>query len=56
MGNTIRARFISLAAVGLLAIAVLALAWPRFQASFRYLPVDIAIDRYFAWQQTVSRS
>jgi hypothetical protein len=25
----------------------MALAWPRFQASFRYLPVDIAISRYY---------
>jgi hypothetical protein len=26
----------------------LALAWPRFLAAFRYLPVDIALDRYYA--------
>ncbi|MFC1720147.1 hypothetical protein ACFL00_03290 [Pseudomonadota bacterium] len=32
----------------------MALAWPRFQASFRYLPVDIAIDRYFADRQIPS--
>jgi hypothetical protein len=32
----------------LLALAVLALAWPRFQAAFRYLPVDRAIARYHA--------
>lgn len=47
MGNTIRARFFLLAATGLVAIAVLVLAWPRFQAGFRYLPVDIAIKRYY---------
>jgi hypothetical protein len=32
--------------VALLALAVLALAWPRFQAAFRFLPVDRAIARY----------
>lgn len=50
-GNTIRARLWVLAPVALLALAVLLLSWPRFQASFRFLPVDIAIDRYFAGQQ-----
>ena len=47
MGNTIRTRFFALVSIGLLAIAVVALSWPRFQASFRYLPVDIAISRYY---------
>ena len=32
--------------MALLSLAVLLLAWPRFQASFRFLPVDIAIKRY----------
>lgn len=35
-----------LAAVGLLSVALLYLAWPRMQASVRYLPVDKAIARY----------
>jgi hypothetical protein len=48
MGSIIRARYAILAAAGLLAILVLSLSWPRFQASFRYLPVDIAINRYYA--------
>jgi len=47
MGNTIRTRLFALVSIGLLAIAVVALSWPRFQASFRYLPVDIAISRYY---------
>jgi hypothetical protein len=47
MGNTIRTRLLALVSFGLLAIAVVALSWPRFQASFRYLPVDIAVHRYF---------
>lgn len=47
MGSIIRARYSILAAAGLLAILVLSLSWPRFQASFRYLPVDIAISRYY---------
>ncbi len=47
MGSTIRTRLFILVSIGLLAIAVLALSWPRFQASFRYLPVDIAINRYY---------
>jgi hypothetical protein len=34
--------------IALLAVAVLTLSWPRMQASFRYLPVDFAIDRYYA--------
>ena len=37
--------------LALLALAVLLLSWPRFQASFRYLPVDIAIQRYYDDQQ-----
>lgn len=31
----------------LLALATLALALPRFQAAYRFLPVDIAIGRYY---------
>jgi len=54
MGNTIRARIFTLAAVGLLAVAVLVLAWPRFQASFHSLPVDIAIKRYYIDRQIPS--
>jgi hypothetical protein len=34
-----------------ISVAVLALSWPRLRASVRYLPVDIAIDRYFADRQ-----
>ena len=48
MGNTIRARLFFIASIGLVSIAVLALSWPRLQAGFRYLPVDIAINRYYA--------
>jgi len=40
--------------IGLLAVAVLVLAWPRFQASFHYLPVDIAINRYYVDRQIPS--
>ena len=47
MESIIRARYFILATAGLLAILVLSLSWPRFQASFRYLPVDIAISRYY---------
>lgn len=32
----------------LVSVLVLALAWPRFQASFRFLPVDRALARYQA--------
>jgi hypothetical protein len=38
----------------LLAVAVLLLAWPRLQASYRFLPVDIALERYFASGQIPS--
>ncbi|MFC1605471.1 hypothetical protein ACFL33_01240 [Pseudomonadota bacterium] len=33
--------------VALVAVAVLSLAWPRFQASVRYLPVERAIKAYY---------
>jgi hypothetical protein len=51
MGNIIRARYFVLAATGLLSVAVLWLSWPRLQAGFRYLPVDIAIQHYYRDQQ-----
>jgi hypothetical protein len=54
MGSTIRARPSSLliiALVGMVSVAVIVLSWPRFQASFRYIPVEIAIKRYHADQQ-----
>ena len=51
MGNTIRARLFVLAPIGLLSLAVLLLAWPRFQASFRYIPVELAIKQYQQDQQ-----
>ena len=34
--------------VALAALLVLGLAWPRFMASFRYLPVDRALAQYYA--------
>jgi hypothetical protein len=40
-----------IASLALLSLAVLALSWPRLQASFRYLPVDIAIARYHKDQE-----
>jgi hypothetical protein len=39
-------RWAVLTPVALVALAVLGLAWPRFQASFRYLPVERAIKQY----------
>lgn len=51
MGNTIRARLFVLVPLALLSLAVLLLSWPRFQASFRFLPVDIALKRYHDDQQ-----
>jgi hypothetical protein len=38
----------------LLAAGTLALAWPRLQASLRFLPVDIAIERYYQDRQIPS--
>jgi hypothetical protein len=35
-----------LALVALLALSTLALAWPRMKASYRFIPVDLAIERY----------
>lgn len=40
--------------MALLALAVLLLSWPRFQAGFRYLPVEFAIKRYQDDQQIPS--
>jgi hypothetical protein len=40
--------------IALISIAVLILSWPRLQASFRYLPVDNAISRYYVDQQIPS--
>ena len=40
--------------IALLGAAVLTLSWPRLQAGFRYLPVGIAIDRYYADRQIPS--
>lgn len=37
-----------------LAGGTLALAWPRLQASLRFLPVDIAIERYYQDRQIPS--
>jgi len=45
---TNRARLALFVPVGLLAVATLALAWPRVLASVRYLPVEHALDRYYA--------
>lgn len=39
---------LTLAFVGFLSLLVLALSWPRFLASFHYLPVDRALARYYA--------
>jgi hypothetical protein len=47
-------RFIQLGTVASIALFVLALSWPRLQASVRYLPVDIAINRYFQDRQIPS--
>jgi len=37
--------------MGLLALFVLLLSWPHLLASFRFIPVDIALKRYFDNQQ-----
>lgn len=47
-------RFSLIIPATVLAIATLMLAWPRLQASFRYLPVDIAITRYHQDRQIPS--
>jgi len=47
-------RFFAAAVLLALAGAVLLLAWPRFLASYRYLPVEIAIERYFTTREIPS--
>jgi hypothetical protein len=54
MGNTIRNKVFVLVSIGLLALALLTLSWPRFQASFKYLPVEFAIKQYHDDQQIPS--
>lgn len=54
MANTIRARLFVLVPLGLLSLLVLLVSWPRFQASFRYIPVEIAIQRFHDDQQMPS--
>lgn len=38
----------------LLAAATVALAWPRFKASYRFLPVDLATERYYETREIPS--
>lgn len=47
-------KYLTLAAAALLAVMVLVLSWPRWLASYRYLPVDIAIQRYYDSRQIPS--
>ena len=47
-------RLPALALIGLVAIATLTLSWPRLLASYRYLPVDIAIQRYYTTHEIPS--
>jgi len=47
-------RHLTLAVALTLGCLVLMLAWPRLQASYRYLPVEIAIDRYFTTREISS--
>ncbi len=49
--ETRKNRYFVIATTVLPAIAVLALAGPRLQASYRYLPVDIAIQKYFSTRE-----
>jgi hypothetical protein len=44
-----------MATIALLCLAVLMLAWPRMKASFRFLPVDLAIERYYKEREIPSR-
>ncbi len=54
MINAHSSRLSQIILIALLAAAVLTLSWPRLRASFRYLPVDIAIDRYYTDRQIPS--
>ena len=47
-------RYFTLAVLLALALATLLLAWPRLLASYRYLPVEIAIERYFTTREIPS--
>jgi hypothetical protein len=41
--------------VAVLALATLSLAWPRMKASYRFLPVELAIERYYELREIPSR-
>ena len=40
--------------IATLAVALMALAWPRMQASYRFLPVDLAVRNYYQEQEIPS--
>jgi hypothetical protein len=46
--NSRLGQYFHLAVIAVIALSVLILSWPRLQASYRYLPVDIAIKRYYS--------
>lgn len=55
MHSSIRTRSLSVVLLAaFLAAATLVLAWPRFKASYRFLPVDLAIERYYETREIPS--
>ena len=46
--------YLFITAIGVVAIVVITLAWPRLYASIRYLPVEIAINRYYSTREIPS--
>lgn len=55
MRSTLLHRYSLLLLVGMAVFVLLALSWPRLQASLRYLPVDTAITRYWETREIDSR-
>jgi hypothetical protein len=56
MNRKLKLKRISIVALATLsALLLLALCWPRLQASYRFLPVDLAIERYYDDREIPSR-
>ena len=49
-----KSRYFVIAVTVLLTSAVLVLSWPRLRASYRYLPVEIALQAYFSTREIPS--
>jgi hypothetical protein len=52
--DTRKTRYLTMVLAVVLATAVLLLSWPRLRASYRYLPIEIALQAYFTTREIPS--